>query len=71
MRLQPTQGNHSYLLYKMKHMMLNFQNSSSIPYQEPIPTIYSESIVKLSFDDENIGFQINELPLCRYSLDGQ
>lgn len=71
MRLRPTQGNHSYLLYKMKHMVLNFQKSPSIPYQEPIPTVYPEAVVKLSFDDEKIGFQISELPLCRYSLDGQ
>lgn len=50
----------------MKHMMLYFQNVSSIPYPEPFPTIYSEAVIKLSFDDEKIGFQICELSVYRF-----
>ena len=44
MRLQHTQDNHSYPLSKMNHMILYFQNSSSILYQESVPTLYSETV---------------------------
>lgn len=52
-------------------MMLNFKNSSSIPYQKPLQTICSEALVqfKLSFDNKN-WVSDQEIPLYR-SFDGQ
>lgn len=50
--------------------MLTFQNSSLIPYQKPVQTIYSEALVqfKLSFDEKN-WISDQRIPLNR-SFDG-
>ena len=64
MRLWHTQDNHSYLLSKMNHMILYFQNSSSILYQESVPTLYSETV-------NYVLMKKIEFLLYRFSFDGK
>ena len=64
MRLWHTQDNHSYLLSKMNHMILYFENSSSILYQESVPTLYSETV-------NYVLMKKIEFLLYRFSFDGK